>query len=208
MAEEWPSSFWFLNANATGSSRTQLGTAASACARAPARRARTLSAARHGAAHAPPSPAPRPLKPLKQQHHTSAAMADDWEQEDWEKEDFAPALPGAPAAAAEKKPDEPTFDDEDAEEEPKAVDYSIKPQVRDLGQQSGVGRRSGCGAAARGRARTRRTGSRICSSGARARASVGQARRRRAAPHARAHRTSTHHSLPPNHAAARSPRRR
>jgi hypothetical protein len=73
-------------------------------------------------------------------------MAEDWEQEDWEAEDFKPVLPakaGAAAAAAGdefetagqavlakvNQPDMSKFADEDAEEEPAKVDYSIKPQV-------------------------------------------------------------------------------
>ena len=51
-------------------------------------------------------------------------------QVDWEKEAFAPVLPAGAAAAEEKKADEPTFDDEDAEEEPKEKEHTIKSQVR------------------------------------------------------------------------------
>jgi hypothetical protein len=78
-------------------------------------------------------------------HSHTIAMAEDWEQEDWEAEDFKPVLPakaGAAAAAEEEfetagqavlakvnQPDMSKFADEDAEDEPAKVDYSIKPQV-------------------------------------------------------------------------------
>lgn len=79
-------------------------------------------------------------------HSHTIAMAEDWEQEDWEAEDFKPVLPAKAGAAAEaeeefetagqavlakvNQPDMSKFADEDAEDEPAKVDYSIKPQPK------------------------------------------------------------------------------